>query len=133
MPDNGRDDDAHDEVIEAPWVTADAALRPWLPQICARHQHYLRTLRAICASEGSLDEFCFENGLERFGLQRGLKTAINPDAHSVDGYDVVDYGVGIARKGWCTPDDVINAWPLDRLLEHLAARRRDALGRGGGR
>lgn len=62
----------------------------------------------------------------RFGLLRGLKTAINPDAHSVDGYDVVDHGIGIARKGWCTRDDVVNAWSVDRLLDHLAARRRDA-------
>jgi DNA polymerase (family 10) len=62
----------------------------------------------------------------RYGLARGMKTAIDPDAHDVDGLDVVEYGVGIARKGGCTADDVLNAWPLERLLEHLAARRRDA-------
>jgi hypothetical protein len=62
----------------------------------------------------------------RFGLARGMKTSVNPDAHTVEGLSDVDYGVGIARKGWCTPDDVMNAWPLERFLAHLAARRRDA-------
>jgi DNA polymerase (family 10) len=68
----------------------------------------------------------------RYGLARGMKTSVNPDAHDVEGLSDVRYGVGIARKGWCMPDDVLNAWPLDRLLERLAARRRDA-GAGTGR
>jgi len=62
----------------------------------------------------------------RIGRAHGLKTAIDPDAHDPDGLDVVAHGVGIARKGGCTRDDVLNAWPLERLLEHLAARRRAA-------
>jgi len=68
----------------------------------------------------------------RFGLARGLKTSVNPDAHEVEGLAHVEYGIGTARKGWCTRDDVLNALPLDRLLEWLAARRRGA-GAGGGR
>jgi DNA polymerase (family X) len=65
----------------------------------------------------------------RYGLARGMKTSVNPDAHDVKGLSDVRYGIGIARKGWCTPGDVLNAWPLDRLLEWLTARRR-AAGRG---
>ncbi len=62
----------------------------------------------------------------RFGLARGMKTSVNPDAHTVAGLSDIEYGVGIARGGGCAPDDVMNAWPLDRLLDHLAARRRAA-------
>lgn len=69
----------------------------------------------------------------RYGLARGMKTSIDPDAHSTDGLRDVRYGVGIARKGWATADDVLNAWPLDRLLDHLAARRRRAGATGGPR
>jgi DNA polymerase (family 10) len=29
------------------------------------------------------------------------------------------YGVGTAQRGWLTADDVINAWPLERLLTFL--------------
>jgi hypothetical protein len=38
----------------------------------------------------------------------------------------VAYGVDVARKAWCAKDDVLNAWPLDRLLDHLHHRRRTA-------
>ena len=60
----------------------------------------------------------------RYGLGRGMKTSVNPDAHSTEGIRYVRYGVGVARKGWCTSEDVLNAWPLERLLEHIAARRK---------
>ncbi len=60
----------------------------------------------------------------RYGLARGLKTAVNPDAHDTAGLHDVDYGVGVARRGWCTAEDVLNAWDLPRLLDWLAARRR---------
>jgi DNA polymerase (family 10) len=62
----------------------------------------------------------------RYGLARGMKTSVNPDAHDVSALADIGYGIGIARKGWCTPGDVLNAWPLHRLLEWLAARRRSA-------
>lgn len=61
-----------------------------------------------------------------FGLERGLKTAIDPDAHDAAGLGDIVYGVGIARKGWCSAGDVLNAWPLERLRESLSARRRRA-------
>lgn len=67
----------------------------------------------------------------RYGLGRGMKTAINPDAHSPQGLQDVSYGVALARKGWCTAEDVLNAWPLARLVDHLASRRARS-GRDGG-
>lgn len=53
----------------------------------------------------------------------GVKISINPDAHSVAGLHVVPFGVGIARKGWLTPDDVINTRPLAKIEAWLKARR----------
>lgn len=64
----------------------------------------------------------------RYGLQRGLTTAINPDAHSPEGLDDMHYGVGIARKAWCRATDVLNALPLEQLLARLGTRRRRAGG-----
>lgn len=65
----------------------------------------------------------------RRGLQGGMKTCINPDAHSVEGLADVAHGVGVARKGWCTAEDALNAWPLQRLRDYLRTRRLDAGGR----
>lgn len=47
---------------------------------------------------------------------KGVRTAINPDAHSVDGLDDVRYGVAVARKGWLGVEDVVNAWGLDEVV-----------------
>ena len=54
-----------------PWVAADPQLTPWLPEIAARDEQHAQLLSSICALEGSLHDFCFAGGLQRFGLQRG--------------------------------------------------------------
>jgi DNA polymerase (family 10) len=58
----------------------------------------------------------------RAARDAGVKFAIDTDAHSVPHLDNMKYGVGQARRGWLTPDDVINTWPLDRLRGFLAGR-----------
>ncbi len=51
--------------------------------------------------------------------EKGVKLSINPDAHSTEGLEVVPYGVGIARKGWLTKDDVINTRSLSAITSWL--------------
>ena len=53
----------------------------------------------------------------------GVKFAVDTDAHSIGHLDNMRYGVGTAQRGWLTADDVINAWPLDRLLEFVRKGR----------
>jgi DNA polymerase (family 10) len=53
----------------------------------------------------------------------GVPVSVNPDAHSIEEYDNLPYGVGVARKGGLTAADVFNARPRDEVLAHLAARR----------
>jgi len=50
---------------------------------------------------------------------KGVKCAINPDAHHVDHLQFLHYGVQIARKGWLRRDDVINCLTLDEVVEFL--------------
>ncbi|MBM3290513.1 MAG: hypothetical protein FJY92_10210 [Candidatus Hydrogenedentes bacterium] len=47
---------------------------------------------------------------------KGALFSIGPDAHSIEGIDDVQYGVGIARKGWLGPEHVINCMTADTLL-----------------
>jgi DNA polymerase (family 10) len=49
----------------------------------------------------------------------GVKFAIDTDAHSIGDMENLRYGVGTAQRGWLTADDVINAWPLERLRAFL--------------
>ncbi|MDW8805372.1 DNA polymerase/3'-5' exonuclease PolX [Streptomyces scabiei] len=53
----------------------------------------------------------------------GAKFAIDTDAHSVPTLAYLRYGIGTAQRGWLTPDDVINTWPLRRLRGFLRKRR----------
>ena len=56
--------------------------------------------------------------------EKGVTLSINPDAHSTDALANTAIGAGIARKGWVRAASVLNARPLDQVLEFLAAQRR---------
>lgn len=49
----------------------------------------------------------------------GVKFAIDSDAHATIHLAHMRHGIGTAQRGWLTPDDVINAWPLERLRGFL--------------
>jgi DNA polymerase (family 10) len=53
----------------------------------------------------------------------GLKISINPDAHHLEGLADVHYGVGIARKGWLTREDVFNTLEAGEVAKYLEQRR----------
>ena len=55
--------------------------------------------------------------------QKGVKCAINPDAHRTERLQDLWFGIGIARKGWLTKDDVINCLPLGNIERALKAKR----------
>jgi DNA polymerase (family 10) len=46
----------------------------------------------------------------------GCRIAVNTDAHKIPDLDNLELGTGIARKGWLTPEDVINTMTTDELL-----------------
>lgn len=49
--------------------------------------------------------------------------AISSDAHRVQDFDNLRYGVGQARRGWLEKDDVLNTRPLAKLKSLLRRRR----------
>jgi DNA polymerase (family 10) len=52
----------------------------------------------------------------RKAIQRGVKLVINTDAHHRDHLQFMRFGIAQARRGWATKEDVINTWPIDKLL-----------------
>ncbi len=52
----------------------------------------------------------------RRAKERGLKLCIGPDAHSTGGLEDMTYGIGIARKGWLEPGDLLNCMTVDEFL-----------------
>ena len=59
----------------------------------------------------------------KYAKEKKVPIFVNPDAHTVDGLEDVSYGVGIARKGWLEPRDVVNAWDLKKVTHYLESRR----------
>ncbi|HEX6524298.1 MAG TPA: DNA polymerase/3'-5' exonuclease PolX [Streptosporangiaceae bacterium] len=55
----------------------------------------------------------------RAARDAGVKFAIDSDAHSTVNLGNMPYGTGTAQRGWLTPEDVINTWPLERLRAFL--------------
>ncbi|GGK66510.1 DNA polymerase/3'-5' exonuclease PolX [Sphaerisporangium melleum] len=57
--------------------------------------------------------------LVRLARHHGVRFSIDSDAHSVPHLGNLRFGVGIAQRAWLTGDDVVNTWPVDRLLDLL--------------
>lgn len=55
----------------------------------------------------------------REARDRGVRLAIGTDAHDMNELPFLSYGVMIARRGWCTPGDLLNTMLPDALLESL--------------
>lgn len=52
----------------------------------------------------------------RAAKRAGLKIAINTDAHTISELDNMQFGIYEARRGWVTKEDVINTFPLKKML-----------------
>jgi DNA polymerase (family 10) len=81
--------------------------------------------RAGCAVEinGSPHRLDLDWRLCRHALAAGVVFSIGPDAHSVKELGNAAYAVGIARKGWVTPETTLNAKTADELAVWLERRR----------
>jgi DNA polymerase (family 10) len=55
--------------------------------------------------------------------EKGVRCAINPDAHAPAGIQDLIFGIAAARKGWLTRDDVVNTLPLGKIEAVLQKKR----------
>jgi DNA polymerase (family 10) len=75
------------------------------------------TVLEINASPERLD---LRDSHARLARDRGVLFAIGTDAHRTEHFAYIQYGVGTARRGWVEAPQVVNTWPLARLLDFLA-------------
>jgi DNA polymerase (family 10) len=59
----------------------------------------------------------------RRARDRGVKCAINPDAHRIAQFGALRHGATMARKGWLRREDVVNTLSLAAVKKALAAKR----------
>ncbi|MDD5557101.1 MAG: DNA polymerase/3'-5' exonuclease PolX [bacterium] len=55
----------------------------------------------------------------RLAREGGVRLAVNTDAHSRAQLELMRYGLFVARRAWCEAEDVVNTYPLSRLLAGL--------------
>jgi DNA polymerase (family 10) len=55
--------------------------------------------------------------------EKGVKCVINPDAHRAERLRDLWFGIGVARKGWLTKEDVVNCLPLGKIEKALRMKR----------
>ena len=52
-------------------------------------------------------------------VRAGVKMSIDSDAHSIEHFKLLEFGIAQARRGWAEKKDIINAWPLEKMLSFL--------------
>jgi DNA polymerase (family 10) len=52
-------------------------------------------------------------------VRAGVKMSIDSDAHAPGHFTLLKYGIAQARRGWAGKADIINAWPLEKMLKFL--------------
>jgi DNA polymerase (family 10) len=55
----------------------------------------------------------------RMCVEAGVRMAIDSDAHTPAHFAVLEYGIAQARRGWAERKDIINAWPVEKMLANL--------------
>jgi DNA polymerase (family 10) len=51
--------------------------------------------------------------------EAGVKLSLGTDAHSTESLNYMPLGVYTARRGWAEPKDIVNTWPLEKLMKIL--------------
>jgi DNA polymerase (family 10) len=59
----------------------------------------------------------------QYAIEKGVWLSINPDAHRVEGFKDMAYGVLAARKGGLTKENCLNALDLQRLQEIFSSKK----------
>ena len=59
----------------------------------------------------------------RMARRHGVRFAVSTDAHGAEQLRYIGYGVSTARRGWVTPDEVVNARPVGKMLDSLKRAR----------
>ena len=55
-----------------------------------------------------------------YAKKKGVKIAVNPDLHNLAGFDYMEGGVTIARKGWMEKEDCLNCLELKEIREYFS-------------
>ncbi|RCW66351.1 DNA polymerase/3'-5' exonuclease PolX [Saliterribacillus persicus] len=61
----------------------------------------------------------------RKAQEKGVRLAINTDAHNLEMLKDMDIGVKAGRRGWLKPENVINTWEITKLQKYIEKNKRN--------
>ncbi|MBL7713151.1 MAG: PHP domain-containing protein, partial [Chitinophagaceae bacterium] len=59
-----------------------------------------------------------------YAMEKGVLLSVNPDAHSLQGYEDVYYGCKIAQKGGLTAERNLSSFSLAEMEKFIASKKR---------
>ena len=59
----------------------------------------------------------------RAAIDAGVTLSIDTDAHSPEELQLMTFGIGVARRAWVRPDNILNTFPFDKLQSFLKRKR----------
>ena len=63
--------------------------------------------------------------LMKKAVHMGILISLGPDAHSIDGFDDMEYGLIMARKGWVTKKGLLNCMTSEEINEFFTRRKKE--------
>jgi DNA polymerase (family 10) len=89
-----------------------------------------QVLAALAAHGVALEHNCNPHRLDpgwpilKRARELGILVSVNPDAHDLEGFEDVRFGVTMARKAWLGKRDVLNTRTVEEIDAYFAERRR---------
>ena len=60
----------------------------------------------------------------------GVKIVLSPDAHSVFGFEDLQYGLNLAKKGFLTANDILNTESADFIIHYFSHKTKQNISKG---
>jgi DNA polymerase (family X) len=71
----------------------------------------------------SLERLDLKDAYARQAQEAGVMLSIDTDAHTAGGLHNLDFGVAVARRAWCAPEQILNSRDADGVLAYAKRKR----------
>jgi DNA polymerase (family X) len=71
----------------------------------------------------SLERLDLKDAYARQAQEAGVMLSIDTDAHAAGGLHNLDFGVAVARRAWCAPEQILNSRDADGVLAYAKRKR----------
>ena len=113
-----------DRVIRAVESSAIDVIEHPTERLLLRHEPYRLNIEALVDSaakhsvaleiNAQIHRLALNDTHAKLARARDVKLVVSTDAHSPDSFDLLDWGVLVARRAWLEPNDVLNTYSVDR-------------------